>query len=501
MNRRQFLAGTTSLLSAPVIMQRGSFAQSEQAFEQRVLSKAQALAASAYKTPDQSLPKGLQNLDYDAYRGIRFRPDRALWRDENLPFQVQMFHRGFLFVDRVRIHEVAGGISREIPYSVDLFRFDSISPPAADSNAGFAGFRLHAPINRSDYFDEIGLFLGASYFRAVARGQVYGLSARGLSIGTAEQSGEEFPAFREFWIEKPDKQARSIVVHALLDSKSATGAYRFLIRPGAVTSFSVDVTLFPRVDIAHVGIGTLTSMFFFDVNDRLGVDDFRPAVHDSDGLAIRNGHNEKIWRPLSNPRDLQVSVFADRNPRSFGLVQRERNFEAYQDIESRFESRPSAWVSPIGDWGEGAVHLVEIPTKEEIHDNIVAFWRPKEPLRAKEVYNYKYWLDWGDRQTGSPALARFVKTRTGAGQKESRRFVLDLVGEELVKVDPETIRAEVTADPGDVRHLVLHPNPASGGLRLSFELVPKKSAPVELRAQLLRDEKPLSEVWLYRWTP
>jgi len=376
-----------------------------------------------------------------------------------------------------------------------------MKPPPADSNTGFAGFRLHAPLNRSDYYDEVGVFLGASYFRAVAKGQVYGLSARALSIGTADPKGEEFPAFREFWIEKPERHARSIMVHALLDSKSAAGAFRFTISPGETTTYKVDMTVFPRVDIGQVGIGTLTSMFFFDANDRTGVDDYRPAVHDSDGLALRNGSGEKIWRPLVHPRDLQVSLFTDENPRGFGLMQRERDFRVYQDIESGFEKRPSGWVEPIGNWGGGAVQLVEIPTKEEIHDNIVSFWRPKEPLRAKGAYSYSYWLDWGAGRMDTPGLAQFGKTRIGAGPDGTRRFVLDIRGEALVRADLQTIRGDVTADKGEIRNLVMQPNPDGGGLRMSFELVTKKEPVIELRAQLMRDEKPFSEVWLYRWTP
>lgn len=505
LDRRQFLVSATAALTTsagPLIPVHAQPSQAQGPFDaQQVLTKAQQLSASAYQDPDQSLPKELQELNYDAYRGIRFRPDHALWRGEGLPFEVQFFHRGFLFVDRVRIHEVRDGVAAEIPYSPDLFSFDLSEAPPRDSNVGFAGFRLHAPINRSDYYDEVGIFLGASYFRAVARGQSYGLSARGLSIGTADQKGEEFPAFREFWIERPEKQSRSIIVHALLDSKSATGAYRFTITPGETTSYRVELTLFPRVDIAQVGIGTLTSMFFFDANDRVGVDDFRPAVHDSDGLAIQNGRNEEIWRPLANPRDLQISLFADENPRSFGLMQRERRFEAYQDIESRFEKRPSAWIEPIDEWGQGAVQLVEIPTKEEVHDNIVTFWRPKEPLRAKRPYSYRYWLDWGSRKTETPTRARFVKTRIGAGPKETRRFVLELAGDELDHIDPGSVRGHVTVDKGEIRNLVLQPNLSSGGLRMSFELANKKDSVVELRAQLIRDDKPISEVWLYRWSP
>jgi glucans biosynthesis protein len=242
-------------------------------------------------------------------------------------------------------------------------------------------------------------------------------------------------------------------------------------------------------------------MFFFDANDRVGVDDFRAAVHDSDGLAIRNGHGEQLWRPLSNPRDLQVSAFGDVNPRGFGLFQRERSFFAYDDLESHFEKRPSAWVEPIGDWGEGAVHLVEIPTKEEIHDNIVASWRPREPLRAGSENNFVYRLHWGYGYPRPEPLAQFVKTRIGAGPDNSRRFILEVYGNGAASSNVESLRADVSASAGKINNLVLQPNPQTGGSRISFELATNDQPPIELRAQLLRGDERISEVWVYRWTP
>jgi glucans biosynthesis protein len=156
--------------------------------------------------------------------------------------------------------------------------------------------------------------------------------ARGLAINTGEAKGEEFPSFRAFWIEKPTANAKSIVVHALLDSESAAAAYRFTIRPGDTTVFDVEMAIYPRIDLERAGLMPMTSMFFFGPNDRKDVDDFRPSVHDSDGLAVFNGRGEELWRPLHNPRDLQISSFADLNPRGFGLMQRQKDFFAYQDL-------------------------------------------------------------------------------------------------------------------------------------------------------------------------
>jgi periplasmic glucans biosynthesis protein len=466
-----------------------------------VRALARELASKPYKAPDNRLPDALRDLTYDRYRMIRFKPEQALWRADGLPFQLQFFHRGFHYTSRVDLFEVKDALATPIEYAPAMFSFGEGAQPDVKGNLGFAGFRIHGPINRPDYFDEIGVFLGASYFRAVAKGQTYGLSARGLSLKTADPKGEEFPIFKTFWIERPAKGANSIVVHALLDSESAAAAYRFTIRPGETTIFDIEATLFPRVQIEQPGLATLTSMYFFAPNDRVGVDDFRPAVHDSDGLAIQNGRGEQIWRPLSNPADLQVSAFVDNNPRGFGLMQRRRDFHAFEDLEARYERRPSAWVEPIGDWGEGAIHLVEIPTTTEVNDNIVAFWRPRNPTRAKGEYTFTYRIHWGRDLPKPLALARVVATRIGAGQEEARQIVIDFAGEHLKTVAPAEIKASVSADKGAVRNIVAHANPEIGGLRLSFQLSPAGEKAIELRAQLLRGEEALSETWLYRWTP
>lgn len=458
-------------------------------------------ASKPFKAPDNKLPDSLKDLDYDHYRAIRFLPERALWRGEKLPFEVQFFHRGFFYTNRVEIYQVADGQATRIPYQSDYFSFGDTPPPGAAVNLGFAGFRIHAPINRPDYYDEVCVFLGASYFRAVAKGETYGLSARGLSINTGESKGEEFPFFKTFWIEKPAPNANSIVVHALLDSESAAAAYRFTIRPGDTTVFDVEMTIYPRVDLDHAGLAPMTSMFFFGPNDRNEIDDFRPSVHDSDGMAIFNGRGEQLWRPLTNPRDLQISTFTDSNPRGFGLMQRQRNFFAYQDIESGFERRPSLWAEPIGDWGEGSVQLVEIPTKEEIHDNIAAFWHTKTPLQAKGEHPFTYRLHWGPDAPKASSLARFIRTGIGARGDDAKIFVLDLIGDKLKSVDPKKIRGDVTAEKAKIQNIVTQPNPATGGWRLSFELSTKEKAPVELRAALMQDNEAISEVWIYRWTP
>jgi glucans biosynthesis protein len=504
LNRRRFLQAAASLpIVAPAAGGLIAPAQAQAVpFDRSVVRQlARDAAAKPYKAPDTKLPETLRNLDYDHYRQIRFLPERALWRGEKLPFQVQFFHRGFFYEPRVDIFEVADGHETKVAYRPDDFSFGSTPPPASDTDLGFAGFRIHAPINRPDYYDEVCVFLGASYFRAVAKGEIYGLSARGLAINTGEAKGEEFPLFKTFWIEKPGANATSVVVHALLDSPSTTAAYRFTIRPGATTVFDVEMAIYPRVDLDHAGLAPMTSMFFFGPNDRLDVDDFRPAVHDSDGIAIYNGRGEELWRPLHNPRDLQISIFSDVNPRGYGLMQRQKNFYSYQDLESNFEKRPSLWAEPIGDWGEGAVQLVEIPTKEEIHDNIAGFWRPKNPLPAKGEHTYTYRLHWGPDTPKVTSLVRFSRTGVGAKGDDIKIFVLDLIGERLKSIDPNSIRGNVTAEKAEIKNIVTQPNPATGGWRLSFELAVKEKSPVELRASLMQGDAVISEVWVYRWTP
>jgi glucans biosynthesis protein len=460
---------------------------------------ARDLATRPYQPPDRSLPGSFAHLTYDQYRGIRFDPAHALWRGMGLPFEVQFLHRGFLFEDRVDLFEVADGHASPIRYSPDMFVFGKTPRPTDDM--GFSGFRIHAPINRPDYFDEVCVFQGASYFRAVAKGQNYGLSSRGLAIKTGDAGGEEFPVFKSFWLERPTPGTNAVVVQALLDSPSTSGAFRFTIRPGSETIFDVEMSLYPRNDIEHAGLAALTSMFFFDSNNRAGYDDYRRAIHDSDGLAMWTGRGEQLWRPLNNPARLQMSSFVDPGSRGFGLMQRKRQFDDYEDLEAHYEKRPSLWVEPIGATGEGAVQLVEIPTPIETNDNIVAFWTPKQPIKAKTEFAFTYRLHWCDDIPIHSDLARVTDTACGIALDGSRLFVIDVVGDNLKALAKDiSPQVQVTANPGAIRNAVAEANPQTGGWRMSFELVPGDATLVELRAQLMDAEAPLSEVWIYRWT-
>lgn len=470
---------------------------------------ARRLSRVPFAAPASRLPDVLQNLTYDQYRDIRFKTAASVWQGSGLPFTLQLFHPGFYFKEPIEVAIVKDGEAKHLPYSTDLFDFGPLVPKGIpNTDIGFAGIRIHGPLNKPDYFDEIVVFQGASYFRSLGRGQVYGISARGLAVKTAEPEGEEFPIFRAFWVETPIQDSDTIVLYALLDSPSVTGAYRFTIRPGLPTVMDVEADLFPRVDMAKVGLAPGTSMFFFGPNDRTNVDDFRPEVHDSDGLLMVNGRGERLWRPLSNPSTLQISAFVDAGPRGFGLIQRDRDFVTYEDLEAVYEKRPSLWVEPVGDWGTGAVTLVEIPTNSEIHDNIVAYWQPKDPIPAGSEYSFAYRLSWG----GDPAYAAggmvVHGTMVGRAQLEGdgpqRRFVIDFAPYQVLEGKPaEEPKATVTASAGKISNVVVQPNPLIGdgqGWRVNFEIDPEGNNLIELRTVLTFPDGRASETWVYRWT-
>ncbi|WP_158746754.1 glucan biosynthesis protein [Acidisphaera sp. L21] len=497
MQRRDLLAAAAALPA--VLAARPSLAAPDTgtAFSAAtVRDAARDLASRPFQAQETGLPGYLANIGYDQYRMLRFDKRHALWRDTKLPWQVEFFHRGSIYKGRIDVNEVVDGRSAPVRYNPEEFSFGSVQRPT-NEDLGYAGFRLHAPLNRPDYFDEVAAFLGASYFRAVAKGLGYGLSARGLAIKTADPGGEEFPYFKTFWIErpKPGKVAQPITVYALLDSQSAAAAFKFVISPGVDTVFETTVTLFPRVDIDQAGIAPLTSMFLFDGNERNRVDDWRPAVHDSDGLLMLTGRGETLWRQLDNPTRLQVSSFMDKSPKGFGLQQRKRSFAGYEDIESRYENRPCAWIEPIGDWGEGSVMLVEIPSDKEVNDNIVAFWRPKSKLQAGVAYNYAYRLHWCAAPPVKGLPTPFTNTMVGPGPDGSRLVVLD-----LAPLKPGiTPKLDVTNDKGQLRNLTSTEIPGVGW-RISFELVPGRETAIELHGRLMAGDTPLTETWLYRWT-
>jgi glucans biosynthesis protein len=464
------------------------------------------LAKKPFAPPRNDLSERWAGIGYDQYRDIRFRPERAIWRGERRNFELHPLPMGWLYKSPVAISVVEGSAVRPLQPDNSLFEFGPlVGQPAADAPPmSFSGFRVNGPINRPNVFDEILVFQGASYFRGVSRGQSYGLSARGLAVDVAEQTGEEFPFFRAFWVETPGRASQQLVVHALLDSPSTTGAYRFRITGGAPTIVDVEVMLYPRRDIDHVGIAPLTSMFLFSGIDRSRLDDFRPAVHDSDGLSIANAAGERLWRPLANPKRLQVSVFSVQDLAGFGLAQRRRSFSDYEDLEANYERRPSAWIEPRGSWGNGSVHLIEIPSEEEIHDNIVAFWRPLERYSKDQAYSFSYRLSW-PADVPLPAqtalvLNTFSGRSNGADRKAGAvRYAVDFAVPNLARAR-DLPQAALSATAGTVGTPVVLRNPATGGVRVDFLLTPGDADLVDLRLELKRQDKTISEVWLARWT-
>ncbi|MGH8440915.1 MAG: glucan biosynthesis protein G, partial [Pseudomonas sp.] len=383
-----------------------------------VAAKAKDLAGQKYEAPKSNLPAVFRDMKYADYQQIRFLPEKAEWAKDKTPFKLSFYHQGMHFDTPVKINEVTSTKVEEIKYDPSRFDFGSVQfDPKATENLGYAGFRVLYPINKADKQDEIMTLLGASYFRVVGKGHVYGLSARGLAIDTALPSGEEFPRFTEFWIEKPKATDKHLVIYALLDSPRSTGAYKLTLRPGSDTIVDVKSKVFLRDHVSRLGIAPLTSMFLFGGNQPSKVLNYRPALHDSEGLSIHAGNGEWLWRPLNNPKHLAVSNFSVENPRGFGLLQRQREFSQFEDLDDNYQKRPSAWIEPVGDWGKGTVDLVEIPTADETNDNIVAFWSPEKLPEPGTPFEYAYRLHWTIDESGfhSPNLGWVKQTLRSTG--------------------------------------------------------------------------------------
>jgi len=470
-----------------------------------VVARARELAGSSFQDSRGQVPDWLADLTYDQWRDIRFRPESALWRAAGLPFEVQFFHPG-LFYDRpVSINVVdAAGVHR-VAFSPSMFDYgENKFASRVPQDLGFAGFRLHYPINRADYKDEVIVFLGGSYFRAVGKDLVFGVSARCLAIDTALPSGEEFPYFREFWLVRPTSTAKDMALYGLLDSPRATGAYRFVVYPGTQTIVDVEGRVFLRKPVGKLGIAALTSMFYFGENSARTAEDYRPEVHDSDGLLMASETGEWIWRPVRNPRRLQVSSFDLAAAQGFGLLQRDRDFDHYQDLEARPDLRPSLWVKPREGFDKGKVELVEIPTHSDTNDNVVAFWRPEARPEPGSALSFSYRTYWYGRDVDRPPAARAVATRHDRGTFENaHRFIVDFEGGRLAGLAPaKVLRAVVTLGTGDPQQAELLEqqvvkNTVTGGWRLVFQVRLLGDQPLEMRAFLQLGDEALTETWSY----
>jgi glucans biosynthesis protein len=480
---------------------------------QDVEALARDLAAKPFEDNQGQVPQILRNISYDQWRDIRFVPEKSIWRDEKLPFELQFFHPGLFYDRTVAINIVDKDVPTRLAFDTTAFNYGSNTfAGQIPADMGYAGFRVHSAINTKKYLDEFLVFLGASYFRAVGKGQQYGLSARGLAVDTAEPTGEEFPFFKEFWIVKPGKKDKSIVIYALLDSRRVTGAFRFESTPGAETDVDVESVLFLREPVTRIGIAPLTSMFIFGENSNPRVsDDFRPEVHDSDGLMARFENEEWIWRPLQNPKSLTINVFNAPNIRGMGLMQRDTDFASYLDLEARYEVRPSAWVEPKGDWGPGQLHLVQIPSPEEIHDNIVTFWAPATRPEPGTPLKFDYRIRWTSPKRVTSPEGQVVFTRTAKGKSgTSRLFILEFQGGKLDDL-PEDAALDANVWVGEGGKLLekrVYKNPVTDSWRLAFEIEPDASSGlslvlpdkrpfIEMRATLQHGLTPLTETWTY----
>jgi glucans biosynthesis protein len=472
-------------------------------------ARAKALAAKPYGVPPPA-PKVVDKVDFDAVQAIKFRADRALWPAGPGPCPVRLFH-----VDRfnplgVRINELADGQARELIYSPDCFDYKnetlaSTLPP----DLGFSGFRVMD--GRGKETDWLA-FQGASYFRTSGEDNQYGASARGIAINTAMPQPEEFPRFVEFWLEEPKADAASVTIYALLDGPSISGAYRFEAVKGRGAIIDISADLYARADIERVGFAPLTSMFWYGENDRRIATDWRPEIHDSDGLAMWTGSGEHIWRPLINSANVRTNSFSDAAPKGFGLMQRDRDFAEYQDDGAFYNKRPSMWVEPVGDWGEGAVQLVEIPTQDETNDNIVAYWVPKKPVRAGDELAYAYKLYWQNDAPNPPVnIGRVVSTHTGIGgapgvshrdDDNKRKFVIDFSGGPLATMEQRfDVKPIITHSRGRVDNAYVVKVVGTDRWRALFDLTTEGAGPVDLRCYLRLGDETLSETWMYQWLP
>ncbi|OCR26907.1 glucan biosynthesis protein G [Pseudomonas syringae] len=468
-----------------------------------VAAKAKEMSGQKFEAPKSNLPAEFRDMKFADYQKIRFREDKAEWAADKTPFKLSFYHQGMHFDTPVKINEVTATTVEEIKYDSSRFDFGDVKvDPKATEKLGYAGFRVLYPINKDDKRDEIMTMLGASYFRVIGKDQVYGLSARGMAIDTALPSGEEFPRFTEFWIEKPGADDNHLVIFALLDSPRATGAYKLTLRPGTNTLVDVESRMFLRDKVTKLGVAPLTSMFLFGANQPSRVLNYRRELHDSSGLSIQAANGEWIWRPLNNPKHLSVSSFSVENPRGFGLLQRGREFSSYEDLDDRYDKRPSAWIEPKGDWGKGTVDLVEIPTADETNDNIVAFWKPETLPAPGEPMNFNYRLHWtmDEKSIHSPDLGWVKQTLRSLGDvKQSNlvrqtdgsvAFQVDFVGPVLARLpEDKTIRSQViTDDNTDLVENNLRYNPVTKGYRLTLRVkVKDTNKPIEMRAYLLRE--------------
>lgn len=481
----------------------GQYAKKQTTFED-IVERARKLSEKGYRPAKSRLPDEFLNLDYDGYRKIIWNPEKSLWKKDDLNFRLELFHPGYLFKTPVELHEFSDSHVQEIPFTSEFYEYGDLdlNPRRISRRAHYAGFRLLFPLNQDKKFDEVVSFLGASYFRALGKGQHYGKSARALAINTGLNLPEEFPVFQEFWIGKPDFESVEVEIFALLDSPSVAGAYQIKVRPGNETILDVKSTLFFRKAVDWLGLAPLTSMYWFGENSHVNYQDFRPEVHDSDGLLVETEAGT-VWRALVNDGRMRKYQYDTPAIRGFGLMQRDRDFDHYQDLEAHYQARPTVWIEPLEGWGKGSVQLIEFPTDNEFFDNVVAAWVPELKPEPDQPYTVSYRLRWCGQRESTDLLARVASTRFGRPMegRPGTRFVLEFTRpEDHEEWVPDSLRADFDGSgPAAISDIKILDNPLNDRWRVAFLV--QGSEPADLACRLLRDGALVSEIWSYPWKP
>ncbi len=472
---------------------------------QSVAAEARELASKPFRAPAQELADTFAKLEYDQYQDIRRKSDRIIWRDENIGFAIEPLHRGSIFSGQMQVTLVENGVDTRLAYRRDDFDFGKIKPPADNADIGFSGFRVLQNDGKGN-LEEIASFQGACFYKAMGEHQPAGVTARALALRVGDPKGEEVPRLTAVWIEKPTRAKNTLVIHALLDSPSLSGAFRFTMRPGEATIIDTECTLFTRVTVEHYGLGAMQATHLFGPMDRRRSEDLRPGVYEVTGLQILSGRKEWIWRPIANRETLQVSAFVDENPVGFGLIQRDREFARFLDEEQLWHQRPSVWVEPLGEWGRGSVTLAEIPADSQVNQNIVAYYRPREPLAAGSETNFAYRQFWCWTPPERPPLAVARNSRLGrvhgaSPNSRRRRVLVEFEGGIFGENRPQDeIKPRISAHPGAISGVKTTLIKDRKTVRVQFDFDPGQSGQCELRLDLALRDTPVTETWLYRWT-
>lgn len=511
LSRRQFTAGALagSLVAAVPIRSNalagdptaGKLPQAGEPFSfDRLIEAAEALSRHPSKPLPRELPPWLDKLDYDGYRAINFRTDQSLFTGDDSKLRMQMFHRGYIFHDRVRVFTVRDGRCDAVKFSPKFYQYgQQVQPGAIPDDLGFAGVRF-LRARSAHQLDEFLSFLGASYFRGIGLNQTYGLSARGLAIDTVTKQAEEFPVFTTIYVREPEPGSMAVTVWALLQSPGATGAYEFKATAGRKTLIDVTARVFARYALEKLGIAPLTSMYWYGQPERRPEHEFRPQIHDSDGLLIAHRDGRRLWRPLMNPSRVHVEPFEVNDLAGFGLMQRDRVFSHYQDLEARYHNRPSGWVQPLGDWGPGSVELVELPTDNEANDNIVAYWRPAKPVVAGKAIDVSYRLSFGERLPEGDGAYPVTATQMIRRSPRQATFIVDWRDGQNAQRDMPKARVTVNGVPINTMHLMRHDE--LPGWRLLLDIDAAEHDSIVIHASLNEhNDSPLFETWSYTWLP